>query len=190
MSDKSPRRRFAGAFVAIGLAMVAGFALARYKDASSGIGTGQSATPTPQVFPHPMLDASDALDRSVDRFPEGTSPHGELVRLVSCQTFSDTIRTLSPSWEPHVPLWVVAMLGDDLTVNDVLDSPVPPGDANDEDPAAIGAYYVWDANSGQLAAEFAITDYERYSQLAALQDEALHIAAATKPPEPSPEPTQ
>ncbi|MEO8342015.1 MAG: hypothetical protein ABI604_20345, partial [Nitrospirota bacterium] len=92
------------------------------------------------------------------------------------------------------PLWIVAILGDDLTPIIVMHP--PPGVEITDDREADGAFYAWDANSGRLMQEGAFIHGapHSYASLVALPTSNASIASATpwptEPPiTPLPSPT-
>ena len=160
-----------------------------------------TSTPTAE-YPNPIFDAQDAINRSLARFPEGHNPHGEIARLVTYETLADVWfeEPREPIWDPSAGVWLVAILGNELMVNDVLPPPHVPSAQMTADAASTratdpifveGAYYGWDANGGLLVVEGALaylsgplagTEHRTYSLIQSLPNENPSIAEATELP--------
>jgi hypothetical protein len=156
------------------------------------IGEADSATTPIGVYSQAIFEAEDALYRSLAYFPADHNPHSGVTRLVSLYTFeawlAGRVGSATPSreegnWEgtsPDVPVWLVAILGDGLADTDILDTdlavtPVP----------APGAFYAWDASSGDLLTigTLVVTGYQTYSSVVNLPSEPLAIYRATEAPD-------
>lgn len=152
--------------------------------ASQSVQQQQAETATPAPTEHsipalaiePILDESEAVERALEVFPEGHNTSATIVRLVTLDTVNQITGTSGSDFAPHVPVWVVGILGDNLTMGDVIGVPgvepasqVPP----------IGIYYVFDANSGGVVIVGAITDQSGFEMLVNLQTQVLPIASAT-----------
>ena len=149
--------------------------------------TQTQAPPTPMVddtWGSPILDAETALARSLADFPDGHNAHGEIVHLISAQTYTTTAGTLLAGISPSEPIWVVTIRGDNLTVSDVVKLPIP--DPHPDTSPCIGAKYVWEAVSGGLLVNTALMNEDAYQVVSGLVDESLPIETST--PEPSPTP--
>lgn len=135
-----------------------------------------TATPFPSLLIRPIFTESEAIDRALELFPNNHSPNGMTARLVTLDTVNHLTNTDGSDFQPHVPVWLVAVLGVNLTMSDAIDIPgVEP--ANQTSP--IGIYYVFDANSGEVIIVGAITNQTGYNTIANLQMQPLPIASAT-----------
>jgi hypothetical protein len=135
--------------------------------------------------PNPIFTAQDAISRSLELFPPGHNPHGEITRLIS-QEVLDQWRGVRTNFDlPQAPAWLVGILGDNLTVGDFA-----PGGIEDTRPVE-GAYYAGDANSGELMGEAVLGPQwpQNYASLAALVEQPFQIAPATPEPSVTPLPT-
>jgi hypothetical protein len=144
----------------------------------------------------PMSSANAAIEASLEMFPgQAREP---IARLVSARTLLQwtDYSALSPPEktqvaadlpenerlpDPDKPVWLVAILGTDLTVGEILGSTAPGGDEDYPAPAE-GAYYAWDANSGDLKEVGALPlgSAWTYASIAALSHEDIPIVRATR----------
>ena len=129
------------------------------------------------TYPDPLYTPSDAIARSLQDFPPGHEPHSEVARLVSVATLEDWSGGGRSGWPPTTAAWLVAVLGESLTAQDV--EPL----FGRADPVE-GAYYAWDANSGvQVAGGLLGGRYPAtYVSIVALRSESLAIHPATQVP--------
>ncbi len=203
------RLREAALVGAILLAGMVGYILGSPTDRVGGVRSAQEPDPptstpadartsTPGVYPNPIYTAEDAIARSLARFPPGHSPHSEIARLVSNYTLEVWLRRYpgqpTPAKEegnwgdtnPDGPVWFVGILGEGLTDAEILSVPFDLGPGI----SAPGAYYGWDATTGDLVVEGAFLDSgsQSYADLAALADEPLPIEPATPAPKRRPSP--
>ena len=146
--------------------------------------------------PDTILSSSDALSRSLQLFPPDTSVEASEARLISLYTFSvwetsSIVGDPTPGideydWtdtDPQDPVWLVALVGQGLTVKAVLEAGSPAGSGGDIR-AAQGAFYAWDANSGSLIAVGALMDapLQDLQSIVALPNEPLTPVPATAYP--------
>jgi len=146
----------------------------------------------------PIWTASEAIGRTLARFPPELDPHGETALLVTREELAywsndgassadiPTPDRHAPS--SHGPLWVVAVLATNLTPAVLM-----PGMMTDSRPAD-SAYFAWDANSGRLYEEGVPVrgQHQTYATLIALPTTDAPIRAATAVPmnpPVTPEPT-
>lgn len=145
-----------------------------------------SATPAPGE-PNPIYGESDAIQRSLARFPPEKSPTEEVARLITVQEFSDWQGEPVPEWDPGAPAWLVAVKGSGMQVKDALQLPAA---GSSDARSALAAYFVWDANGGYLIAQGALLTLDQYDSVVALQTAPLTVQPATTlPPEPTTDPT-
>jgi len=152
-------------------------------------------------WPQPILTAADVVSLSLKFFPEGKNPHGMVTRLVTMdQVYQWTSGSQSPSSPQDLsPMWVVAILGDDITDYDLrkpfggtLDveatpSPSPAAGAPILDPL-VGMLFIWDANSGDIITIYPLVSSNSaygveeitYDSALALPNMPLVISAATE----------
>lgn len=149
-------------------------------------------TPTPGIYyGEPLLTTQEAISQTLLRFPEGHQPHSEIARLISKPTLysvwfeGDSLP--SDSEEMSWPVWLVGVLGNDLTLGDTLDFPSGTGVVTDTTPVD-GMYYVWEANTGYPVAAGGLisTTYRSYDTLVSILDEPVPIVQPTLPPPPPP----
>jgi hypothetical protein len=145
----------------------------------------------------PIEHEEEAITLSEQRFPAHSNPRSPIARLVSRETLERwlfytalsaseaTAAEMTPEWgdvDPDSPVWLVAILGTGLTVKDVI---APPEGLDVSDSRAVdGAFYTWDANSGELMDEGGLVTGElhNYASIAALPTENISISEATQRP--------
>jgi hypothetical protein len=187
--DGSNLLRVATLLVVSTAALLTGVGAARY----SGLTTAQS-NPTPTATDEPvatftpdfvdvMDSETDAITRSLNRFPDGANPHGAIARLVPLATLRTWSGIVEFDFADHVPVWITAVLGDNMQFKHVVRLP---GVQSEDSRAIAGAWYAWDANSGDLIAEGALITLTPYADLQQLTSQSMSIMPATLPP---PEPT-
>lgn len=165
------------------------------------------------LYPGLIDNETLAISRSLALFPPEHNPHGAIARLVSRYTYEIWASGPGPtpppsmqdwSWaDPTSPVWLVAVLGDDVTTADLVTSPVGPTELDFDPRPAEGAAFAWDAGSGLLLGVIGLSPTlipgGDYAYLAALSNEPLAIVPATEIPtlcavQPdatcTPEPTQ
>jgi hypothetical protein len=100
---------------------------------------------------------------------------------MTADTEVPTLGPVLPNVSPNVPIWVVAIKGDNLRMLDVLH--LPPGfvEQDDERPV-VGAAYIWDANSGTFVTEFGLLFEIAYQSVEGMQNQQIPIEAATYEP--------
>lgn len=151
-----------------------------------------SPTSTPTATPEPGLDPiyseSEAEARSLEMFPAGHAPSTPATRLISHGSLEEQWLHVATgpgvlSWHANHPVWLVGILGTDLTVDIATGSLGIPGVTGGGDTRSVdGIYYAWDANSGSLrsAGPLMAGSPRSYVALQALQDESLTIVKATQ----------
>jgi len=170
---------------------------------------GGTDTPAPQATPHyeafPIFTAQEAISTALALYPTHRSYYSETATLTTYEYVDAWRMTSSPGTQPHAPVWLVAIRSDGLHKYDVLlldvlgymgrDDPDLPQDLwNDtaDDRPVEGAFYVLDANSGDVVGYGVLeagTALE-YQSAAAIPSVANPIASATPfPLEPTPDPT-
>jgi len=188
---------------------VAALSLAGMPLRSPSPSTGQ-AQPTPTFFatstpsyPRPIFTAAEAISRSLELFPPGGAPQNTVARNISHRTFGEWLD--GPAyWEdrdpwqpgefhPDHPVWLVGILGNNLTDNDIIAIAVPGEFLSPPAVPVPGAFYAFDANSGLEAGFGALTTApsEDFASIAALPTEAATVVPATEVPRvgaPSPTP--
>lgn len=194
--------------VALGLsALLAGLVVAQATRSNTqpqpGIVALQAETPTPTLEPppeetsaviqdlEPIETEAEAIARSMNLFPTGHYPHDAVARLNTYSVIDAWRHTTSPDTEQTSPAWLVGILGDTLTIRDLLSdgslnggTPVWPADPVD------GAFYVWDANGGWLAGQGILSSTLTYASLVAVPSLSLTITKATDlAPYPTLDPT-
>ena len=187
MIDLSARVREGLVLFLIALFAAAGLIVARgAKEAPRPVTAQATEEPTatldPTRFSNPILDAQDAISRSLELFPEGHQPHSPIARLVSIGVMDAWRERQSMLSPPDSPGWVVGILGVDLTVADVLPA-MYEGASDDVGQLPVdGAWFAWNANSGTLLGLGVLEDGwpQNYSSLSAMQDEQIPITAATE----------
>lgn len=171
-----------------------------------------SGTPTPTweptstpAFPQPIFTSEDAIARSLVLFPEGHNPHDMVARLITHRTYQQwllapgpadpepTQEWMPPEFHPDHPLWLVGVLGDNLTDVDVMSLSAPQEFLPPTPSLVPGAFYAWDANSGIEAGFGTLTTQpgQDHASIVALVDEGVQIVPATEAPaigEPTPTP--
>lgn len=155
--------------------------------------SAQSAIATPEITFYtgitPLYADDEVISRTLKLFPEGKNPHGAVARLLPYETVDDWRDASGPDVQPDSPAWLVGILGDNLTVEDIM-SDYEPGQAgvSGGDVAIEGAFYVWDANSGFLTGVGVLhpSGSRTYATLASLFSVPMTIEAATElPPYPT-----
>lgn len=180
-----------------GTVLILGYMFGQHVAPPVRIGTSQdpaTATQTPGAtptssWPSPIYTEQDAIDQALGRFPEGFSPHSEVARLVTTDTYdiwSET-RALDAAYALNgdAPVWLVGILGDSLLRSDIMSvvgMPVP----ETLDTSVAGGFYAWDANSGALIGLGVLAPIDEwpqnYGSLCALKNEPLSITLATPRP--------
>ncbi len=167
-------------------------------------------SPTPP-YPDPIYTEQQAIDRSLDRFPEGYPPYGEVAILMPYSQLDAWRGGSSPKTQPDSPAWLVGILADGMTMFDVLlpwlgyaglgDPNLPssvPASAADSDWVIEGLFYAWDANGGSLIGLGVLTNpsspmytasSRSYESLLALPSHNMPIEPATPIPSPTPGPS-
>jgi hypothetical protein len=150
---------------------------------------------TGQSYPDPIYNELDVITRSLALFPTDHNNNSEIARLITRYDFdawyeeTTSFPTAAPTefdWSdvsPDAPVWLVAILGDDLTTADVVQ--MPAGQTAADTSGTTGAYYAWDANTGEVLGIGALEDsgpqsYDSISNL--LSVATLTVAPATEPP--------
>lgn len=132
----------------------------------------------------PIESAAEAIARSMELFPTGHNARDAIARLSTYGVIDAWRHTRSPDTESHAPAWLVGILGDNLTINDILFDP----SYNNGTPAwpagnVEGGFYVWDANGGWRAGRGVLSATGlSYSSLASLASIETTITKATELP--------
>lgn len=126
-----------------------------------------------------ILTADDAVERSLDFFPSEFSAGSVTVRKVSFESVRIWNDSIASGWDDASPAWIVAIRGTGLAVSNLIR--VAGIESNDARPAIAG-YWVWDANSGALAAGGALVSEDDLTRLTQMDDERIPIRQATEAP--------
>ncbi len=155
--------------------------------AESGQAATATHTPSYPSLVSPIYYNYDAMDRSLSLFPtEAFSPTNGAARLLTYAALDQWRGGSSPGTESHSPAWLVGIVADGLTVGDVMawyTQQLPGGHPNPGQPVE-GAFYVWDANSGDNMGQGVLNaaSPRSFASLSALQGMSLTIEVATLPP--------
>lgn len=100
----------------------------------------EDPTPTPHPDIHPIFSPADAIDRSLDLFPDDHAPHAEIARLLTLADFEAwSQQEAQMGWTADTTVWLVAILGADVRVEDLN---VAPGVSVDNDRQVAGGFYL------------------------------------------------
>lgn len=183
---KKPLQLFIAVLVCAGLYLV-GLAAHRGPEAPPL----SAQIPPPEIVDYiwPLYDETQAISESLRIFPVDRNPHDEVARLLMYSEIDEWRGISSVGMSPNSPAWLVGIRGDNLTVGDVMAGHSPGLDTiPNADVAVDGAFYVWDANSGELAGVGVLHNQSdrNYASLASLQHQSLPVMAATAlPPYPT-----
>lgn len=166
-------------------------ALTQNRNSSVVIESAQGPTKTPDVTPtgfvHPIWTAQHAITRSLEAFPDGFTPAGTHAVLITRSTLDIVwLGDSSVQGDPTAAIWLVGVQANGITANDVLGysdrEPFGTGTPLPQIPAE-GAFYAWDAGSGDIVVEGALVAGSQYSylNLIAVQGETPSIITATPP---------
>jgi hypothetical protein len=192
------KRRYASVLIGIlAVALVAGFWRGR-SDPATEVTAGQETetptpgTPTPEPTPtsstdgavvaSPIFTEIDAVARSIDRLP---SPFGESVinrvaRLVSGDTIDDYwFDGDMVSRNDDDAYWLVGLRTEGLTVEALF--PMPDGIYSGTPRPIDGAFYVWEAGSGEMISSGGLSSdvLHNYSRIQLLTAEPVPIVTTT-----------
>lgn len=190
------KRRYASVLIGIlAVALIAGFWRGRSGPATEAtqVTTGQETetpipeSPTSEPAYGPIYTSQEAIQRSTDLFPTAFNPHGHFTALTTLQEIDSWRGTSSPDTEPHAPAWIVAILGDNLTVGDIpfiknFGTPIH------GEQTVQGMFFVWDANSGYNLGQGVLDGKGAfdYSVVTQIQTQHLSVVPATSlPPYPT-----
>lgn len=152
----------------------------------------QGPTETAPTYYHDPIETEGEAYLVAGRYvPNGVVFDEEFARLVTMQIADDWrgVDGFYTHENPQTPVWIVALLGDGLTVADIL--PDWEGFNASVEPVE-GAFYMFDANSAARIGWGALESDSPQNEttLRALQNMALPIVPATEaPPLPSSPPT-
>jgi hypothetical protein len=145
------------------------------EDAADAL-TSPISDPTPSLSINPIFSEAEAISATLAFFPPGHGLHSAVGRLIKLETYTAMSGRQAFDYEPHVPIWMVAVLADVLTLSEVISLPGAP---SENSTAAVGAYFLWDANSGYLIGKGAFGALSEYHAVINLPNEPLVIASAT-----------
>jgi hypothetical protein len=113
-------------------------------------------TPTPVYVGVAIYTPDEAATRTLARFPSGHQAGEPVVRLVTRRTYYASFlgepleeHSYTPEeMPPDEPVWLVGVTGTGLTVGDVIDMPAAGIGVIQDNRAADGMFYAWDARTG------------------------------------------
>jgi hypothetical protein len=147
------------------------------------------------VWDDSIRSADEAIRRSLAEFPANRQATGTVVRLLQAHTLNEWRGSASPLLEDHVPVWLVAVTADGMSVGDGM--PFFYGGGNGAaggDPSSTesslestgrepiqGMYYAWDANGGYSLGVGVLGEQwpQNLASLKALVHQDLPITRAT-----------
>lgn len=180
--------------LAVVLAVLAAYSVARMPARQDATPRPDSARPAAQAtatldfyyWGDPIYTEADAIALTLERFPQGHNPHGEVARLISYNTLEQVWyqgRTESDfAFGATTPVWLVGILGDGMTRSDTVDLPaIGTGVISDTTPV-LGMWYVWYANNGLPGGSGGLLEDpgRSHTTLAALPTEDLPISQPTQ----------
>lgn len=180
--DRSRLRKSLLGLVAAGVLIALALLLRRQAEVPDD--TAQSASYR-LLYPYTLWTAEEAIQLSLEEFPEGKNPHSPVARLITMDDLDawSGWGSADETGQPILsgaPVWLVGILGDGLIVDDI--APSPYGDTTPME----GVYYAWDANAGHMAASGGLMQGTQgtYASIVAMQNRDLIIAPATPQPTP------
>jgi hypothetical protein len=136
--------------------------------------------------PYVVWSAEDAIALSLDEFPPDRNPHGAVARLIREDRLEDWAGWWTVGSSGDAPMWLVAILGDNLTEGDyVISEGMTDGADPMPDPTPIeGIFYAWDANAGHQVASGALmaNSLMSYASVVSMPQDPLEIQPATPKP--------
>jgi hypothetical protein len=142
-----------------------------------------------QWLPDPILDASAAISRSLNALPDGYAVTQEAARLITWATYAEWGQSVGDTkLTASTPVWLVGFRGNGMVVGEIIAAQL--GITVNDTRAAVGAFYCWDATSGNLVEWGGLLTDQEYETLSELTSQTLRIAPATAyPAQPTFDPT-
>jgi hypothetical protein len=147
------------------------------------------ATATAVYVGAALYTPDEALSRTMARFPAGHESGEPAVRLVSRRTYYadflgeplDELGLTPAEMPPDEPVWVVGVPATGLTVGDVIDVPGAGTGVIQDERAADGMFYAWDARTGAPEGSGALVrgTVSSYETIVGLESQDIAIVPPT-----------